>query len=57
MSGDEKAQAKVEQAKGKIKEVAGSAVGNEHLRADGQADQVKGDARETKEKTKDAFKH
>ncbi|MEU5825580.1 CsbD family protein [Streptomyces sp. NPDC047803] len=57
MSGDEKAQAKVEQAKGKIEEVAGSAVGNEDLRADGQADQVKGDAREAKEKTKDAFKN
>lgn len=57
MSGNEKARAKVEQAKGKMKEVAGGAVDNEHLKAEGQADQVQGDAREAKEKTKDAFKH
>ncbi|MYV93985.1 CsbD family protein, partial [Streptomyces sp. SID1034] len=40
---------KVEQAKGKVKEKAGSAVGNERLEAEGHAEQAKGDAREAKE--------
>ncbi|MFF1834613.1 CsbD family protein [Streptomyces sp. NPDC058231] len=56
MAADEKTQAKTEQAKGKIKEAAGRAVGNERLTAEGRGDQVKGDAREAKEKAKDAFK-
>ncbi|MFJ4871410.1 CsbD family protein [Streptomyces sp. NPDC088757] len=45
MAGDEKVQAKVEQAKGKVEETAGKAVGNERLTAEGRADQAKGDAR------------
>ncbi|MFF7360455.1 CsbD family protein [Streptomyces sp. NPDC008125] len=57
MAADEKAQAKVEQTKGKAKEAAGRTVGNERLTAEGRADQVKGDARQAKEKTKDTFKH
>ncbi|MEU1369918.1 CsbD family protein [Streptomyces sp. NPDC005803] len=57
MAADEKTQAKTEQAKGKVKEVAGRAVGNERLTAEGRADQAKGDARQAKEKAKDAFKH
>ncbi|GAA2929828.1 CsbD family protein [Kitasatospora cinereorecta] len=57
MAADEKTQAKTEQAKGKVKEAAGRAVGNERLTAEGRADQTKGDAREAKEKAKDAFKH
>ncbi|MBO0512489.1 CsbD family protein [Streptomyces beijiangensis] len=56
MSDNEKTQAKTEQAKGKMKEVAGSAVGNERLTAEGRTDQAKGDAREAKEKIKDVFK-
>ncbi|MFF4187680.1 CsbD family protein [Streptomyces sp. NPDC001691] len=56
MAGDEKTQSKVEQAKGKVKEKAGSAVGNERLEAEGRAEQAKGDAREAKEKVKDVFK-
>ncbi|MEV1044379.1 CsbD family protein [Streptomyces sp. NPDC049916] len=55
MAADEKSQAKVEQAKGKVKETAGRAVGNERLTAEGRADQVKGDARQAKEKVKDAL--
>ena len=31
-----------EQAKGKVKEVAGKALGDEKLKAEGKADQVKG---------------
>ncbi|ARF62416.1 MULTISPECIES: CsbD family protein [Streptomyces] len=55
MAADEKTQAKTEQAKGKIKEVAGRAVGNERLTAEGRAEQTKGDARQAKEKVKDAL--
>lgn len=33
---------RAEQAKGKLKEVAGKVVGNERLQADGLGDQVKG---------------
>ncbi|MFD3326792.1 CsbD family protein [Streptomyces sp. NPDC058701] len=56
MSGEEKAQAKGEQGKGKVKEAAGRLVGNESLTAEGRAEQAKGDAREAKEKVKDVFK-
>ncbi|MFJ6793650.1 CsbD family protein [Streptomyces sp. NPDC091268] len=56
MSGNEKNQAKVEQAKGKAKETVGRAVGNERLTAEGRAEQAKGDARQAKEKMKDIFK-
>ncbi|MFI9192096.1 CsbD family protein [Streptomyces californicus] len=55
MAADEKTEAKTEQAKGKIKEVAGRAVGNERLTAEGRAEQTKGDARQAKEKAKDAL--
>ncbi|MCY0943229.1 CsbD family protein [Streptomyces antarcticus] len=57
MSNNEKGQAKAEQAKGKLKETAGRAVGNERLTAEGRAEQAKGDARQAKEKIKDVFKH
>jgi uncharacterized protein YjbJ (UPF0337 family) len=56
MSDDKKTQAKAEQAKGKVKEAAGNAVGNERLTAEGRADQAKGDARQAKEKAKDVLK-
>ncbi|MET9699939.1 CsbD family protein [Streptomyces sp. NPDC006529] len=56
MSGEQKSEAKTEQAKGKIKEVAGRTVGNERLEAEGRGEQAKGDAREAKEKIKDVFK-
>ncbi|MEU5310880.1 CsbD family protein [Streptomyces sp. NPDC021562] len=57
MTAHEKAQAKTEQAKGKAKEALGSAVGNDRMAAEGQAEKSIGDAREAKEKAKDAFKH
>ncbi|WP_407699470.1 CsbD family protein [Streptomyces chromofuscus] len=47
----------MEQAKGKAKEAAGRAVGNERMTAEGRMEQSKGDARQAKEKTKDTFKH
>ncbi|MFD9216191.1 CsbD family protein [Streptomyces sp. NPDC087659] len=55
MAADEKSRAKIEQAKGKVKETVGRAVGNERMTAEGRAEQSKGDMREAKEKTKDAF--
>ncbi|MFE5811152.1 CsbD family protein [Streptomyces sp. NPDC056491] len=57
MSGEQKTKAHAEQAKGKVKETVGRAVGNERMTAEGRADQAKGDARQAKEKTKDAFRH
>ncbi|MEU1346768.1 CsbD family protein [Streptomyces sp. NPDC005775] len=57
MAANEKTQAKTEQAKGKVKEAAGRAVGNDRLTAEGRTDQAKGDAREAKEKAKDALGH
>ncbi|WP_327130065.1 CsbD family protein [Streptomyces sp. NBC_01343] len=56
MSGEQKAQAKIEQAKGKLKETTGRLTGNERLTAEGRTEQAKGDAREAKEKVKDVFK-
>lgn len=55
MAADEKTQAKTEQAKGKVKEAVGRTVGNERLTAEGRADQATGDARQAKEKVKDAL--
>lgn len=56
MGANEKADAKTEQAKGKVKEAAGRTVGNESLTAEGRADKTKGDLHEAAEKVKDAFK-
>ncbi|MDE8586091.1 CsbD family protein [Arthrobacter sp. NQ4] len=41
---------------GKAKEAAGNATDNEHLKAEGQADQVKADAKKVGESVKDEFK-
>ncbi|MFJ9512489.1 CsbD family protein [Streptomyces sp. NPDC101754] len=57
MSGEQKTKAMGEQAKGKLKETAGHLTGNDRLTAEGRAEQAKGDARQAKEKAKDAFKH
>ena len=50
---------RVEQATGKVKEVAGRAVGNDRLRAEGENDQVAGKTEktygDTKERVKDAL--
>ncbi|MFE4959321.1 CsbD family protein [Streptomyces sp. NPDC056653] len=56
MAADEKAQAKGEQAQGKVKKVVGGAVGNESMKAEGRAEESKGDLRQAKEKAKDAIK-
>ncbi|TLM84644.1 CsbD family protein [Pseudarthrobacter sp. NamE5] len=41
---------------GKAKEVAGNATDNDRLRAEGQTDQVKADAKKVGESVKDEFK-
>lgn len=41
---------------GKAKEAAGNATGNDRLKAEGQADQVKADAKKVGESAKDEFK-
>ena len=51
-----KAANKGEELKGKAKETAGSAVGNESLEAEGKADQSKSSIKQAGEKVKDAFK-
>jgi uncharacterized protein YjbJ (UPF0337 family) len=56
MSSSDKVEAKRDQAKGKIKETAGHAVGNEELEAEGRGDQAEGDLRQAGEKAKDAVK-
>jgi uncharacterized protein YjbJ (UPF0337 family) len=43
-------------AKGKLKESAGKATGNDRLQADGEVDQLKGNIKQAGEKVKDAFK-
>ncbi|MEU0007292.1 CsbD family protein [Streptomyces sp. NPDC006314] len=57
MAGNKKAKGKVEQAKGKAKETAGRAVGNESMEAEGRMEGARGDAQQAKEKVKDVFKH
>ena len=56
MSDADKVENKGEELKGKAKEAAGSAVGNESLEAEGKADQAKGNIKQAGEKVKDVFK-
>jgi uncharacterized protein YjbJ (UPF0337 family) len=56
MSAEDKIKNTAEKAKGKVKEGAGKATGNESLEAEGHADQAKGDLKNAGEKVKDAFK-
>jgi uncharacterized protein YjbJ (UPF0337 family) len=56
MATEDKARNKVTEMKGKAKEAAGQATGNEQLEAEGQADQAKGNLKQAGEKVKDAFK-
>lgn len=52
----DKAKNTAQQAKGKLKEIVGKVSGNDKVRAEGKADQVKGDVKQAGEKLKDAFK-
>ena len=52
---DDKLQNEADKLKGKAKEAAGTANGDEELRAEGKTDQTKGDIKQAGEKLKDAF--
>jgi len=56
MGTDDKIDAKLDQAGGKAKEVAGSATDDPDLEAEGHGDQAKGNLKEGVEKVKDVFK-
>ncbi|HEV2885917.1 MAG TPA: CsbD family protein [Jatrophihabitans sp.] len=56
MSALDKAKNKAEEVGGVAKEHAGEATGDDSLRSEGQADQVKGNLKQAGEKVKDAFK-
>jgi uncharacterized protein YjbJ (UPF0337 family) len=56
MGAVDKAKNTAQQAKGKVKEAAGTATGNDRLRRKGKSDQVKGKLKQKGEKVKDAFK-
>lgn len=56
MATTDKAKNTSQKAKGKVEEAAGRVTGNDKLRREGQADQMKGNLKEAGEKVKDAFK-
>jgi uncharacterized protein YjbJ (UPF0337 family) len=56
MTNRDKANNSAQVAKGKVKEVAGKATGNEQMESDGRVDQSKGNLKQAGEKVKDAFK-
>lgn len=56
MGAVDKAKNTAQRAKGTVKETAGRTTGNERLRRQGKADQVKGKIKQTGEKVKDALK-
>jgi uncharacterized protein YjbJ (UPF0337 family) len=56
MTATDKAKNTAQKAKGKVKETAGKATGDDSLRAKGKADQIKGNLKQAGEKVKDAFK-
>jgi uncharacterized protein YjbJ (UPF0337 family) len=56
MSAKDKAKNKAQELKGQAKKQAGKATGDEHLEAEGEADQAKGNLKNAGEKVKDAFK-
>ncbi|MGW6917155.1 CsbD family protein [Kitasatospora sp. NPDC054939] len=57
MSAGKKVKHTAEEAKGKVKEVTGEAIGNDRLVAKGKAEQAKGAAAQAGQKAKDALKH
>lgn len=57
MSVGKKIAHKAESAKGTVKKLFGRAIGNTRLRAEGRADQFKGNTKQAGAKVKDAFKH
>ena len=55
MATTDKAKNTTQQTKGKVEEAAGALSGNDKLRAEGIADQTKGNLKQDGEKVKDAF--
>ena len=53
---DDKIDNAAEKMAGRAKEAAGNATNNDRLKAEGQADQVKADAKKVGESVKDEFK-
>jgi len=56
MTTTDKAKNTTQEAKGKLKEVAGRVSGNDELEDKGKADQSKANLKQAGEKVKDAFK-
>lgn len=56
MASEDKADNKVQELKGKVKESVGKTVGNERLEAEGKKDQTVGSLKNAGEKVKDAFR-
>jgi uncharacterized protein YjbJ (UPF0337 family) len=56
MGAVDKSKNAAQRAKGKVKETAGAATGNERLRRHGKADQAKAKLKQTGEKVKDALR-
>jgi uncharacterized protein YjbJ (UPF0337 family) len=56
MTNRDKAKNSTQIVKGKVKEAAGKATGDNSLQAKGKADQAKGHVKQAGEKAKDAFK-
>lgn len=56
MGWDDKLSNKAQEAKGEVKERVGGALGDDSTRAEGKADQFKGNIKQAGEKVKDAFK-
>ncbi len=56
MGNEEKADAKTDKTRGKVKEAAGKATGDDALKNQGKRDQSKSDLKQAGEKAKDAFK-
>ena len=57
MGDDDKAQNKVQDLRGKVKETVGDATNDEALADQGRRDQASSDIKQAGEKIKDAFKH
>lgn len=56
MSATDKAKNAAQEAKGKVKEVAGRIAGDEELESEGKTDQMKSNLKQAGEKVKDAFR-
>ena len=56
MATPDKAKNSAQRARGKVREAAGKATGNDKLQAKGKVDQMMGNLKQAGEKLKDAFK-